>query len=353
MNVEARIETALRETLGEINLRTPSPPDVVRRVRRRRTVRLISAAVALSVVTSGGFLAVRDLWRVRPVEPATPGVVPFKVLPVKVGWRPLELVGSPLAPRGFPDCTRDLVSFFPELTDRSAAITLRPRKGVQCGLAWWSDGFWTGADGQRYQPPPASPEQYSPNGKPPKGRLLLMGTGSARMGAPFSGKACELQAPVTYSVQLADETIEVGSIDAPVCEVGAYPEDAKASPYQYQFGGLETPAGSLTPRLEIEERRGGRFLDFVLQLTNKTEDSIVIGRCPFYDATFVSGGQKAALRSYLNCPEAPDSIPPEEGARFQIRLPLNGIKGPGKLHLLLRDENRVMHRVASAVIEGG
>ena len=158
--------------------------------------------------------------------------VPFAELPVKGG--PEGLGNSPVAPEGFPECTRELLDLHIEDTERHVDVTFRPKPGVQCGIPWSLESWWVDATGKRFDTPRSNSKF--------EGRLLLMG----KAGASDTGgieTACGMTAPITYFIELGGEPIRVGTIEKPEC--WAKRRRLYPSFLLYRGGGLETPAGWL------------------------------------------------------------------------------------------------------------
>lgn len=351
MSFETDLERALRSRLDSIELPAHIPAVVVHRSRRRRRTKVATLGFGAATALIAG-LALVGVIRVPAdvdIRPAGRKPVPFENLPVGKATSTQPLVNSPLAPPEFPDCTQEML----EINSRVGnfgdflEVGLRPREGVQCGLEWWPGGLWTGATGQTYKAPRVNLFKFVSRkelGNPTRGRVLLMGAAGAQHSAGV-GPACRLETPLTYSITLAEEAVEVGTVDDTRCTPGKGAE----RPYVYNPPGLETPMAFLDPRIDAVERQTPDTLSFILVLTNDTDEPIAVGRCPFYDVSYVTSEGKARLRSYLNCPAAPDEVRPGEALRFSIELPLRDLGGPGKLNMTLRDETRPLHKLQEEV----
>lgn len=263
--------------------------------------------------------------------------VPFAELPVIAGRFGLD--EEPLAAEGWPSCTPDLVDLRPEIGRNRISVTVRPHEDVQCALPWSPPAWWTIGDA-RVESPPARSEAQDP--------LLLMGEAGAS-GTSSIRLSCPVEEPVTLFIELGGRPVEVGSLDDPGC--GSRGPRSGPVSFYYRFGGLETPAGWLDAAIDAPSAVSGDALPFVVEMTNDTDEVIPIGRCPFYEAAFVTAAERVEDRSYLNCPAAPDRVRPGDAIRFHIELPLEGVTGSGHLELELRDENRVLHRVTGDEID--
>ena len=350
MSFHTDLDRTLHSHLDVIELPLRMPANVEQRARQRRRVKLygVSLASAIGIAAASlGIIRLPDL----NISPATPKPIPFENLPVKEASRTFGLVGSPLAPAQFPDCTSDNVDVRPGTGDTFVGVTIRPLEDVQCGLRWWSDGHWTDANGKVFDPPRATADQYIPRGDGGRsfthGRLLLMGAAGAQHAGNVAGQVCGLEPPITYSIKLGDGAVELGTIDDPGC-LGTdkfKSRDAWELPYSYLLGGTETPMAFLDPSLEVVDERTDHVLQLMLTLTNDTGETITVGRCPFYDVTFTTKTGSSHLRSYLNCPEAPDEVGPGRAVRFRVDVPVDGDAGAGAIRFVLRDENRPLHRL--------
>lgn len=345
MTVDLDLRQALRTALDDVELSPSIPPDVLRRARMQRGVKLV--ALGVTFVIAVGFVSFSGgrLFSSVSIDPGDRHVVPFTPMEVEAGSAIEGLAGSPLAPDAFPDCTDELVDLRTEIDQDSIDLTVRPKPGVQCGLDWSPEAVWLGADEQRYVPPPS--RQPLPQG-PLDGRLLLMGDNGASHWAPVAGEACQLEGPIRYFIVLGGEEVEVASMETPGCSAR---RAKRTQSFWYRMTGVETPAGWLDAELVAPEIVTGTVLTFVLRLTNDTEETIVLGRCPFFDATFSTSSGKTHLRSYLNCPAAPDEIEPGAEVRFPIELPVDNVSGTGQIRFVLRDERRPLQRLTSEKIE--
>jgi hypothetical protein len=342
MSIETDLERTLHSHLDGIRLPMDMPAGVARRARRRRRTKLAALGIGSTALIVG--LALVGVLRGLPtdidIRPAGRKPIQFENLPVTKSGDPYN---APLAPPQFPDCTPDRLDINRRVEGNRIALTLRPREGVQCGLDWWPGGFFTDATGQvtnrpRCNVPICTDRSFT------QGRILLMGANGAEHNA-WVRAICELERPVTYNITLADEAVEVRTIDEPRCGQGGGLE----KPYSYRGGGLETPMAFLDPSIDEVERERPDVLSFILTLVNDTDGTIGVGRCPFYDVTYVTSEGKTRLRSYLNCPAAPDEVSPGEALRFSIEMPLRSLDRPGRLNLTLRDENRPLHKLQKEV----
>ena len=354
MTEQHDIERALRVALDPIEGPAAPPTHLMKMARKRRWMTHSGALLSVVIIGAGVALGVagpgfRDS---KDIKPASPAVIPFERLPVRAASKTHGLIGSPLAPQGFPDCTLDMLEIKGENGNDFVSLTIGPLKGVQCGLGWWPDGLWTDSSGEVYEPPRANGSFYSPSGDDGRdltrrGRLLLMGSGDASSAGVVANRVCSLEPPITYSITVGDEPLEIGTLENPTCRnpgVG----DAQELPYSYDLPALETPMGSLDPRIEEAQHQNDE-LSFVLALENDTDETIVVGRCPFYDVSFATSEGNARLRSFLNCPAAPNDVLPGDTLRFRIVMPLQGSTGEGTLKVTLRDERRILNEVETEV----
>ena len=281
------------------------------------------------IVAAAGAGAVWYIERPKTTE------VPFAHLPYS------RVDYSPEAPEGFPDCAPEMLNMKIEDTERHVNVTLRPKPGVQCGVQVFPDGWWKDATGERF-------EAKTPDSKWVGRRLLLMG----RNGASDTGsvdKACTMQAPITYYLELAGEPFAVGTIEKrPPCW-GNRNRNRLFAPYMlYRDGGLETPAGWMDGSIEDLEI-GSSDLSFTFVLVNDTGEDIDLSRCPLIDVELQPGDTERkgfGYRTYLNCPGAPDVAGPGDVLRFPIQAPLSEVGDGDTIEVEFRDELRVMYRVS-------
>jgi hypothetical protein len=250
---------------------------------------------------------------------------------------------TPLAPEGFPDCTRAMLEFLIEERETNVDVVLRPKPGVQCGIPSALESWWVDANGRRFDPPEPRPEHDE--------RLLLMGKAGVKGGGGLE-TGCKMEPPVSYFIEIAGQAFEMGQIEKPEC----WGKGNRLWPaeVQYRDGGLETPAGWLDATIESPAVVADG-LGFVLSLTNDTDEDIVMSRCPFIDIRFVADDGPVApgngYRTWLNCPAAPDIVEPGDTLRFHMAMPVEEDAPPGRLEIELRDEQRLLQRVTSHEIE--
>jgi hypothetical protein len=262
--------------------------------------------------------------------------VPFAELP----FSRVEYDGF-VAPEGFPDCTVDMLDM---RTERNANLTVRPKPGVQCGLEWFPDAWWVDANGVRHDP-------KRPARLVRPGRLLIMGAaGASDVGGVES--ACGLEPPLTYYMNFAGEPLKVGTVEKAECY--GHGRRFYFASWLYRTGGLETPAGWLDATIEDLDI-DATIASFTFVLRNDTPETIVLSRCPLLDVQFVPRGtvpiREAAYRTWLNCPAAPDALEPGDVVRFEIQAPLSGASGSGYLDVEYRDEDRVLDRIETDMVE--
>jgi hypothetical protein len=250
--------------------------------------------------------------------------------------------GAPMAPEAFPECTIDMLEPNVEDTERHVDVTFRVRPDVQCAIPEVLESWWIDAEGTRYDPPPGGQETAD--------NVLLMGkAGLDDSGGIDSG--CDMQTPVTYTIDLAGKPFEVGAVEKVPCSGD---RTRLFAPFgSYRTGGLETPAAWLDARVETPRIEGSRA-SFVFELTNDTPEDIVIGRCPFIDVEFLpvdsSSSRAPGYRTWLNCPAAPDMVEPGDLIRFQIRADIDPVDEPGRLEVEMHDEERLLQIVESEEI---
>ena len=267
--------------------------------------------------------------------------VPFANLPFArsdSGWG-----SGPLAPEGFPDCTREMLELRVEEPKGDVNLTFRPRPGVQCGIPFQIESWWVDANGERYE---ARPMRVI--GAIPAGRMLLMGRNGAQDGGG-TVYGCDVEPPVEYFVELAGESVHVGTARKPECH--GQGRRFRPSILYYQDGGIETPAGWLDPEI-VDPQVTDEGVEFALALRNDTDDDIILSRCPFVDVSFTTSGlvpDEPGYRTFLNCPAAPDRIESGDVLLFGIVAPHENEAGVGTLHVVLRDESRPLHRLTTEI----
>jgi hypothetical protein len=292
-------------------------------------VKLSRKAVAVSLA----LLAAGVFWWAR-TRPQT-YEISFVELPVE---GPLDW--EPRAPDGFPDCSPENSNIVIEDSRSNASATIRPKEGVQCGLQVGPPSWVVDAAGERVDLPPIEGENF---------RMLLMGPAGAS-GGIYANSACGLTPPLTLVIELAGEPFEIGEMRKPEC----HGQGLRLRPFDWYYRGtnLESPAGWLDVDLTgVPEIVAGETLRFRLTMTNGTDDPIVIGRCPFFDARFSTDAGNSRLRSWVNCPGAPDEISPGDVFSFAIEMTVPAGATRGGLEVDVKDERRTLHRIEGPEIE--
>lgn len=353
MNIDADIKQMMHSQLDPIEVSAEVPQHVVHRGRKRRRMKSVGVGLASGIILGLISLNAVELRESIRIQPADHAPAPFVELPV----RNSVLDGdTPIAPPQFPDCTRDTVEVQSETEAGFVTVEVRARRGVQCGLQPWPNGFWTDATGDVFEPKRQAPFEADRFDRKPEvepgdpqladhSRILLMGSSRARHSART--RVCGVP-PLTYSITFVGDPFEIATVDDPICR-GEASGGALEKKYSFESYQLETPMAFLDPQIEVLESETPAMLSFMLTLVNDTDEAISTGRCPFYDVTYKTSDRQSRLRSYLNCPAAPDEVRPGQTIGFRIELGVKGATSPGALKVTLRDQRRILHELETEV----
>lgn len=215
-------------------------------------------------------------------------------------------------------------------------VTFRPKPGIQCGIPVYPRGWWIDANGERFDR--RAPEDA------PAGRRLLHGDNGAQDTGGIASM-CTIDAPVTYFIELGEETVEVGAIEKQL-ECYRARNQIYATYLLSRPSGLETPAGWLDGAIGAP-RVDGDVLSFVWSMHNDTDSDVELSRCPLVDVELQNEGEERegeGFRTYVNCLDAPDVVEPGDTIRFAIEAPLEEVGDGDVLEIELRDESRVLYR---------